>query len=298
MGKVQVDDRDAARIQYRGDWRPIGNTTRTLRSVTEWGSTATFRFNGSYVGVFGSIPAGDGEDIRVDFQVDDNPVVTTVRVTDPDSSDDDVWFGAGPLDSKEHTLVIRYLGNDREFLFDYIEYEDTIVNVSSSSSSSSLLPGPSSDPSRSSEGSSNSISPGTLAGAVVGAVVATAAILLLLFFFYKQRRRQGRKQEVDTLPRSTGGESHIAPFNAGTAMEHANASYPQIKSPMAFTGASMLSSSVQSRHTDEGNGVPSTYGASILQPHRFTLSALSASATISPPAYGSSEGSPVEHRKH
>jgi hypothetical protein len=173
---------------------------------------------GSYIGVFGSLPVGEGENIRVDFQVDENPVVTTVRVLDPDRSDDDVWFDAGPLDSKEHTLVIRYLGNDREFLFDYIEYEDTIITTSPNTTSSSNSPSSSTTTvvshSTSSAASSGStgVTPGALAGAVVGAVIGTAAITLLGLFLYNRRRRKrklARAMSREPPMSAASGESSV-----------------------------------------------------------------------------------------
>ncbi|KAH6869727.1 hypothetical protein BKA70DRAFT_1578665 [Coprinopsis sp. MPI-PUGE-AT-0042] len=297
MGKIQVDDRDTARIQYRGNWTPIGNSTRTLREVTEWGSTATFQFNGSYVGVFGSIPAGEGENIRVDFQVDNNPVVTTVRIADPDRSDDDVWFDAGPLDDKEHTLVIRYLGNDREFLFDYIEYEDTIITTSpnatsSSSSSGSSTASASPSPSLAVSASSTGVSPGALAGAVIGAVIGTAAIILLGLFLYNRRRR--RRKAIRDMSReppmsATSATSHIAPFDTGFAMDHANASSAQVKKPLPLAGASMFSGSSQSRHDYEGTVAASSHVLPPMDSNRFTLSTLNGNPS-SPPAYGSEAG--------
>jgi hypothetical protein len=135
----------------------------------------------------------------VDFQVDETPVVTSNRIADPNWTDDDVWFDAGPLDSdKQHMLVMRYLGNEREFLFDYIQYEDTIIATSTTTSSSNyasyftttvLTRSTSSAASTSSSGSIG-VNPGAFAGAVVGAGIGIAAIMLFGLFLYDRRRRK------------------------------------------------------------------------------------------------------------
>jgi hypothetical protein len=68
-------------------------------------------FTGSEITVFGTIPSGNGEKIRVDFQVDErSPVLSTHKAETGRPVDDEVWFKAGPFLDAEgaHTLVIRY----------------------------------------------------------------------------------------------------------------------------------------------------------------------------------------------
>jgi hypothetical protein len=152
MVKYIQDDRSGGKIEYVGNWEPINNGTRTLRRVVEWGASATFRFNGAFhllealdhelsrcrpgnfIAVYGAVPSATGsteEQIRLDFRIDDRALQPGLWKMKPGVTvEHQMFYHVGALDEgQQHVLYMQYLGDGRgqggrEFLFDYIEWDE------------------------------------------------------------------------------------------------------------------------------------------------------------------------------
>jgi hypothetical protein len=164
----------------------------------------------------------------VDFQIDEHFPVLTVRNAESNrTTEDEAWFKAGPLSDTatgEHTLVMSYRGRDgeKEFLFDYVEYETSqagagITNLNSGSLSSGLpqstllSAGGDGASGTGSEGGGGGASVQMVVGAVVGTLVVTALLLAAAFLCYRWRRRIKEEHTVRlsvSEAQSINGRSH------------------------------------------------------------------------------------------
>ncbi|TEB39394.1 hypothetical protein FA13DRAFT_1723584 [Coprinellus micaceus] len=213
MSKVTVDDR-SSRIKYTGYWEQGTDRNVTVNSAWDPGSQAIFSFKGTHVAVFGVIPDGDGEVVRVDFSVDNATAVSQTRQSGSQRVFNEQWWESDTLAEADHTLVMTYqrVNNaDMDFRLDFIEYT---TSSSSTESTSALTTGTeSSTPSStttsngssgesSGTGSSKSQAPigGIVGGVLGGMLIIVLAALTWLLVRRRRRRAQIAKDEPPLSP--------------------------------------------------------------------------------------------------
>lgn len=193
-GSIIVDDRDLL-ISITGSWGLqgiIGNYMETTRQgPPPDGGTATFRFNGTSVAVYGTTlsPLGANTTAAIRFNVDNSQVLD---FTGPPNS---TWVRHIPLvqvdglsTNQEHVLEIASLNSDKWFL-DYIVYE-TADNG----------------------GQDNTLSAGKVAGAVIGAFFGVAMIVVAVFLILCRRKVSHDVVNARTSRGSEAREALVVPF--------------------------------------------------------------------------------------
>ncbi|KAJ7704866.1 hypothetical protein B0H17DRAFT_695946 [Mycena rosella] len=120
---------DLKPVQYNGQWGDTGSSTdylATTRAAGTQGSTATFKFEGTSVGVFGTVGSGNGGSMG--FSIDGSP---SSSYSAPSLQSvlfhQSLWL-SGDLPGGEHTLSITQnsAGTDKNEIFlDYFIYNTT-----------------------------------------------------------------------------------------------------------------------------------------------------------------------------
>ncbi|KAJ7704863.1 hypothetical protein B0H17DRAFT_695884 [Mycena rosella] len=125
---VIVDDHDP-QVQYKGQWGHTGSSTEylgTTRAAGTQGSTATFKFEGTSVGVFGTVGSGNGGSMA--FSVDGSPSSSYSAPPLQSALYHQPLWVSGDLPDGEHTLSITQnsAGKDKNEIFlDYFMYNTT-----------------------------------------------------------------------------------------------------------------------------------------------------------------------------
>ncbi|PIL28497.1 hypothetical protein GSI_08535 [Ganoderma sinense ZZ0214-1] len=121
---VTVDDGDPG-IEYRGAWthNPWGNQSVNYGSSVTFtntsGSTATYRFQGTAIAVFGAFEMSGTYNVHSSYSIDDGTATDFIPAdTFVVFQYNQKFFQSGTLSNDEHTLVITNLGE--EFWLDYL----------------------------------------------------------------------------------------------------------------------------------------------------------------------------------
>jgi len=139
---ARYEDRDG-KLVYTGSWtRGAAPDTRTVTRTQQVGARGSVSFRGSYVGMHGTVPAGAGQRVCVDFQLDTNPAVPVCHDCAETYGYEVQWWntdtGPGP-----HTFSWTYRGGGQPFEVDYVvidEHEPGEPDGAPASSSSTTRP--------------------------------------------------------------------------------------------------------------------------------------------------------------
>ncbi|KIP03838.1 hypothetical protein PHLGIDRAFT_223071 [Phlebiopsis gigantea 11061_1 CR5-6] len=211
MSSVIVDDTDLSQLAYTSppSWVREGappEYNSTTHGTGRVGSTVTFTFNGTSVGVFGSVsqstPTKNITTVST-YQVDGASTVTyTAPVSLTSHLTHQQFFQSAKLQDGQHSLLITVTQADdsAKYWLDYLVYipgsSTTSSSTPSSPPSASLSSDPAASPSLSpdSSGTSHSgVSGGIIAAAVL---VSVSAILLLFVSALWWRKRRARSQAL------------------------------------------------------------------------------------------------------
>ncbi|KAF8347552.1 hypothetical protein F5887DRAFT_1131264 [Amanita rubescens] len=190
----KIDDSDP-RLVYEpiGDWHTTGSDNEyndTIHFTGNAGASVTLVFNGTGVGVYGTIAVASnpgGAPITI-FSLDDSVDRTEYSAIPPQSTDLYLqrWYFSPPLENGQHTLVASNYLNGASMYLDYFV-------VTSPTSAPSLQSSPQST-------SPSSTTLGVIVGGVLGGVIIilTAVIIILLA---RSRRRKAESAEMGTTGR-------------------------------------------------------------------------------------------------
>ncbi|KAI9000819.1 hypothetical protein BD414DRAFT_472850 [Trametes punicea] len=233
MAQVIVDSADTTAIQYDSygpsPWQFTGvdDTSdgdvfdQTLTEVESEGG-AVFRFHGTNVQVYGSLPPPAGA-VNSSYTIDGSQKGLFSSIPDPPAlpaeGDRQLFFDSGTLSDDSHVLVINVtLASAAEpYLLDYIQY--TISNATSSTTTSSASATASPAASHSSHSRI-----GAIVGGVVGGVLLISPLALFLFFRdFRHRislsgRQRGGRDLIEGLAGPGKPDSHITPFPTDPSM--------------------------------------------------------------------------------
>ncbi|KAG5719129.1 hypothetical protein E4T56_gene11864 [Termitomyces sp. T112] len=152
--------------------RAYGNTTQQTSSM---GASATFKFSGTAVSVYGVNMITPGSLLNVSYTLD-GAASQQVYTTDLSFHGTHFkWFNKQDLDEKPvHTLVMTVTGVDpgASFSWDYITYTPSFDSIVTK-------PPPSS--------SGHRLSLGALLGLIIGTVIFALGVIALLFTLYRRR---------------------------------------------------------------------------------------------------------------
>ncbi|KIM39474.1 hypothetical protein M413DRAFT_191748 [Hebeloma cylindrosporum] len=209
-----IDDTNTTLITYEGTWEELTGSTRqweaSVHSTITPGSSATFKFRGYQVWVWGTIPAGVGSNL-VDFSIDGSTPNVTSRTSNGSAVYNEQYYASPLLRETYHTIVVTNRGSNAngntEFLLDRFEFEssDTVPLFTPSGVIATPTSTPSSTATGSNGGTTSSGSK-TPVGAITGAVIGALALIIIVLLYLLWRRRKGRGEDSsDTEKKSTMG---------------------------------------------------------------------------------------------
>ncbi|KAF8159167.1 hypothetical protein B0H34DRAFT_702350 [Crassisporium funariophilum] len=203
--RPSIDDLNTTLVEYKGNWEELIGSSRqwesSVHATGQTGATATFKFRGYLLWIWGTIPAGVGRNM-VEISIDGGAANSTSRASNGSAVYNELYFESTILRDTYHTVVVTNRGStangDTEFMLDRFEFEASEViplfTPPGSSPTSSTTSPPSSTyvPASSPEGSKTPA--GAIAGAVVGALVLLALVLLFLLW---RRKKRGKAASMD-----------------------------------------------------------------------------------------------------
>ncbi|KAG6907069.1 hypothetical protein DXG01_010677 [Tephrocybe rancida] len=193
-----VDDTDAA-IEYTGSWtrsssviRGTNDTSRAPVGGSTYGisdryASATFRFTGTAVSIYGISPSEDG--VVMNFTLDGN--VSRMNQYNATLRDPNfLWYSQHELFPGNHTLVMQFAPDTStwNFTLDYITYIPSFDTLASKPNF----------PLASTPGSASTNKPRrTVIGAVVGPM--TFLLIVLALLYWKRRRAVSKRLQLSSL---------------------------------------------------------------------------------------------------
>ncbi|KAJ7490740.1 hypothetical protein FB451DRAFT_1389505 [Mycena latifolia] len=125
---VIVDDSDE-QVQYYGEWERWGSApeyqSTSTASMTR-GDNATFTFEGTSIGIFGTVGPGNGA--TMNFSVDQSPRSSYTAPPAPSALFHQLLWSSGLLSDGSHTLLITHDSSEIQksaIFLDYILYNTT-----------------------------------------------------------------------------------------------------------------------------------------------------------------------------
>ncbi|TEB39391.1 hypothetical protein FA13DRAFT_1784156 [Coprinellus micaceus] len=119
-----VDDLSSY-ISYSSGWaRQTGSSRQWdggVHSTSQVGAAATFRFRGTAIQVYGTVPAGSGT-ARSRYTIDGGSPIQVNRQSRSSPAYNDLFLDQNGLSAGDHTLTITNLGSDVDFQLDKIEW--------------------------------------------------------------------------------------------------------------------------------------------------------------------------------
>ncbi|KIJ91276.1 hypothetical protein K443DRAFT_686168 [Laccaria amethystina LaAM-08-1] len=235
MSNVTLDDRDTSITYSTGQWGQAGSTNE-FDSTTTWtslrGATAQVSFNGTSIGVYGTIvQKGLLQDPISSYTVDSNTPVVFTGKSQATIQYKQLFFQSPTLSAGTHTLTITNNVDGDQLFLDFLSVVPSDPSSSSASSSStsstsslststsetksttsaiitptvpvtvtvtqrtSSTAAASSQTGKSVASTSNGGNSGAIVGGVVGGVVLLA-LFVVAFFFVRQRRRRAEMDEA------------------------------------------------------------------------------------------------------
>ncbi|KIJ17658.1 hypothetical protein PAXINDRAFT_97883 [Paxillus involutus ATCC 200175] len=280
---IIVDDRDPG-ITYSGSTIWHGGTSQEYDGTTtglDPGDTATYYFNASAIGVFGTYgPVSDlGPPVAV-YQVDNTPATTVTAPNIQQTLYRQNFWTSSQLSQLSpgffHELVITVVSqNDTQLWIDYLAYPDSGPTTTSSASSPTTAPlttsvAPttsasssstslviSSTPSGSSQSSSSSKNFSAITGGIAVGAVAFLLIISGLLIYLIRRRRARRAAERDAIQRTIIREEFESPPPRGYSQNSGQNTFGTASTPMQHMGAgSYASVPLRSRTPEELRSIP------------------------------------------
>ncbi|KAF6750554.1 hypothetical protein DFP72DRAFT_1172858 [Ephemerocybe angulata] len=124
-----VDDSSSS-VSYSGGWSLVSDSQQyqgSVHSSTSVGNTATIRFTGNSIKVYGTNPAGyAGGLIQATFIID-NQENSWTRTSHGSAYYQDFMWESGHLSDGTHTLVVRNAGTQVPLRLDYFDIEGTVA---------------------------------------------------------------------------------------------------------------------------------------------------------------------------
>ncbi|KAJ7490752.1 hypothetical protein FB451DRAFT_625500 [Mycena latifolia] len=126
---VIVDDRDD-QVQYHGEWEQRSGSAPEYQSTSSAsmtrGDNATFTFEGTSIGIFGTVGPGNGA--TMNFSVDQSPRNSYTAPPAPSTLFHQLLWSSGLLSDGSHTLLITQDSSEIQksvIFLDYILYNAT-----------------------------------------------------------------------------------------------------------------------------------------------------------------------------
>lgn len=254
---VIVDDRDPRIVYSSTGWFLLGgpleydSTTHGARTA---GATATFKFTGSSVAVYGTISdIGIYQNPVSTYSIDGSSPFTYTGIATSQIQYRQQFFQSSKLVAGDHTLVITAILNNASLWIDYIEYipavgtpstspqgpTTTVISTTNPSSTTTVstttaggsgptdqqvsafgTPTGSAAPAIASGASGSKAPTGAIVGGVVGAVILLLLIVVFLLFWRRRRRAT-----ATTLSQPASETATITPFIASAPSSMVGAHY-------------------------------------------------------------------------
>ncbi|KAH7876335.1 uncharacterized protein C8R40DRAFT_1169450 [Lentinula edodes] len=200
-------------ITYSHHWS-LNNGSMATNNA---GATANVTFNGTFVQVFGTIPALKHKtpEPASSYILDDTSPIqfNAARFGETNEVSNFAFYQSNlDLASGKHSLVITSLTNGADFILDSIVFSSNLTATSPTIASET--PNPPSSSSSSSSGSSGGTSKPNVGGIVGGTISALVVLAALIAFFLVHRRRKQRtakRREVTPFVPEHNGSPSIAP---------------------------------------------------------------------------------------
>ncbi|KAF5311214.1 hypothetical protein D9611_013047 [Ephemerocybe angulata] len=123
-----VADDSSSYIAYSGSWvRQTGSSRQwesAVHSTSQSGASATFRFRGTGIKVYGTIPSGSGV-IRSQYIVDGGSPTTVERQAGANPAYNEVLLDLSSLAAVDHSVTITNLGGGADFQLDRLSFLPT-----------------------------------------------------------------------------------------------------------------------------------------------------------------------------
>ncbi|KAF6750552.1 hypothetical protein DFP72DRAFT_511198 [Ephemerocybe angulata] len=125
-----VADDSSSYIAYSGSWeRQVGSSRQwenAIHSTSQAGASATFRWKGSGVQVYGTVPSGSSGTTKSRYVVDGGSATTVERQVRTDAVYGDMFFELRGMSEGEHSITITNIGGGgADFQLDKIEFYPT-----------------------------------------------------------------------------------------------------------------------------------------------------------------------------
>ncbi|KAF6741480.1 hypothetical protein DFP72DRAFT_265746 [Ephemerocybe angulata] len=117
-----VADDSSSYIAYSGSWARQWESA--VHSTSQSGASATFRFRGTGIKVYGTIPSGSGV-LRSQFVVDGGSPTTVERQAGANPAYNEVLLDLSSLAAIDHSVTITNLGGGADFQLDRISFLPT-----------------------------------------------------------------------------------------------------------------------------------------------------------------------------
>ncbi|KAI0064238.1 hypothetical protein BV25DRAFT_1823208 [Artomyces pyxidatus] len=254
-------------IEYDG-------TTHGLVGPNTLNATATFRFTGSAIEVYGTVGPIDGGGPAV-YQIDGMPPVLSTNPLQTDTVPSLLFYRSPPLDpTTPHILIITPAGdNTTRYWLDYLLYTPPLPNATatSSSSSSSVLPTASepSSPDATNSVKHHDVPVGAIVGGAVGGAVALAIILALIYIMKLQRKLQRYHWSKDKI------EEMLTPELPPPSH------YPEMQHSTSYVNVPLMSSVDDSVHPGHGSNISSLSSTGTTRPHLLSATSAESPAPVS-----------------
>ncbi|KAI0078972.1 hypothetical protein K474DRAFT_748853 [Panus rudis PR-1116 ss-1] len=213
---VAVDDSDPA-IKYFGNWSEVTTNKVSLSFTTTPGASFSFAFNGTQIGVVGSIAASNGSSgaLISTYSVDNATASSFIAPNSTTDLDSQEFYESPTLSAGEHVLVVtvKSASDDTPYFFDLLGYVPLTEQPSASYVSSAFA-----TPSGAVTGgadSSSSHKSSVPIGAIVGGVVGGVALLVIsiIAIFFLCRRRSGKPYFYQTAEAGDLLANEVKPFD-------------------------------------------------------------------------------------
>ncbi|KAF8598676.1 hypothetical protein BDV93DRAFT_609693 [Ceratobasidium sp. AG-I] len=213
------------RFEYSGpatDWSTRNSDQfqgKSAHTTTAYGAAAALSFDGSEIFLYGGIGPDHG---TFKIQLDDQPAII-LNGTSPISHPNALLYTTSGLSDDTHRLVIT---NNEEGKVMDVDYVDLVPH------------------------SKSGLSPGAIAGIIVGGVVGLAILVVTLwYFFIFKRRRNNRRFSTDLLDNSPTTEGE-------TMRTYSSGHNPLIVEPYTDRSPQPTTTDLSSTdvRTDEGHG--------------------------------------------
>lgn len=125
-----VADDSSSYIAYSGSWgRQVGSSRQwenAIHSTSQAGASATFRWKGSGVQVYGTVPSGSSGTAKSQYVIDGGSATTVERQVRTDPVYGDMFFELRGMSEGEHSITITNVGGGgADFQLDKIEFYPT-----------------------------------------------------------------------------------------------------------------------------------------------------------------------------